>query len=91
MATFLSIWWVWLAAAIVMALAEVLLPGFIFLGFAIAAVLMAGVAALVPSLGPSALLAIFAGLGLLCWIGLRLAFRKQSSQARIVRDDINDN
>ena len=87
----LSLWWVWLAAALVIGLAEVLLPGFIFLGFAIAAVLMSGVVLVAPDLGAPALLAIYGGTAVLCWIGLRVVFKKQSSGARIVTRDINDN
>ena len=41
----LSIWWIWLAAALVLAILEVLAPGFIFLGFAIGAAFMALVVA----------------------------------------------
>lgn len=87
----LGLWWVWLAAGLVMGLAEVLLPGFIFLGFAIAAVLMAGVVAIAPGLGAPALLALFACGALVCWVGLRVMFKKQSSGARIVTKDVNDN
>ena len=32
-----EIWWVWLAAALALAILEVLAPGFIFAGFAIGA------------------------------------------------------
>lgn len=85
-----ELWWVWLAAALLLGLAEVLLPGFIFLGFAIAAAIMSGVVLLLPDLGPSALLAVYGLLAVLCWIGLRLAFRKQSSNAKIFTDDVND-
>jgi membrane protein implicated in regulation of membrane protease activity len=86
----LGLWWIWLAVALALGLAEVMLPGFIFLGFALGALTMALVVALFPSLSAPALLAIFAGLSLLAWIGLRLAFKRQSSGARIVRRDIND-
>ncbi|ABG32476.1 conserved domain protein [Roseobacter denitrificans OCh 114] len=84
-------WWVWLAAALVLGLAEVLLPGFIFLGFAIAAVFMSALVLIAPELGAPAVLAVYAGSALLCWIGLRVVFKKQSSGARIVTRDINDN
>ncbi|GIT85458.1 MULTISPECIES: NfeD family protein [Roseobacter] len=87
----LGLWWVWLAAALVLGLAEVLLPGFIFLGFAIAAILMSGVVLIAPELGAPALLAVYGGGALICWIGLRVVFRNQSSGARIVTKDINDN
>ena len=34
---FWTIWWVWLCAALVLGILEVLVPGFVFLGFAIGA------------------------------------------------------
>ncbi|MDW3183991.1 NfeD family protein [Roseobacter sp.] len=90
MSELLNLWWVWTAAALALAVIEVLVPGFIFLGFAIGALVMVAVIFILPGLGAPALLAIFAGLSLLAWIGLRMAFRKQSSGAKIVHHDIND-
>ena len=43
MIDFLGVWWVWMALALLLGLAEVLLPGFIFLGFAVGALVMTGV------------------------------------------------
>ncbi len=86
----LQLWWVWMAAALGLAVFEVLAPGFIFLGFALGALAMVAVIFVLPGLSAPAALAIFAGLSLLAWIGLRLAFRKQSSGARLVHEDIND-
>jgi membrane protein implicated in regulation of membrane protease activity len=91
MIDFLGVWWVWMALALLLGLAEVLLPGFIFLGFALGAVLMAAVVLLFPGVGIPWLVAIFAVLSLLAWVGLRVAFKRQSSGARIVTRDINDN
>lgn len=88
---FLGVWWVWMALAVLLALAEVLIPGFIFLGFAIGAVVMSGVVLVFPSLGIPWLIAVFAIMSLLGWVLLRFAFKKQSSGARIVTHDINDN
>lgn len=87
----LGLWWVWAATALVLGIAEVLLPGFIFLGFAIGAVIMVGVVTLVEGLSAAALLAIFSGISLMCWIALHLVFKRQSSDERIVENDINDN
>jgi hypothetical protein len=41
---------------------------------------------------PSAavLLAVFGGVSILAWVGLKLAFRRQSSGAKIITDDVND-
>ncbi len=88
---FLGVWWVWMALALLLGLAEVLLPGFIFLGFAVGAIAMSGVVLIFPGLGISALLAVYALLSLMGWVGLRYAFKKQSSGARVVTRDINDN
>ena len=91
MSAYLSLWWVWICIALALGVVEVLAPGFIFLGFAIGALIMAGVVVLFPTISTAALLAIFAILSLLAWIGLRMGFRRQSSGARIVTRDINDN
>jgi membrane protein implicated in regulation of membrane protease activity len=91
MAGLVGIWWVWLAFAIALGVIEVLLPGFIFLGFALGALVMAALVGLVTSSMTVAMsLAAFAALSLLAWIVLRLAFRRQSSGARRVMHDIND-
>ncbi|MFX4298208.1 NfeD family protein [Pseudosulfitobacter pseudonitzschiae] len=91
MAGLVGIWWVWLAVAIALGVVEVLAPGFIFLGFALGALVMAAVVGfLAPGLTLALALAIFAGLSLLAWIVLRLVFRRQSSGARRVLHDIND-
>lgn len=91
MATYLSLWWVWICIALALGVVELLAPGFIFLGFAIGALIMAGIVAFVAGINVPALLALFAVLSLLAWIGLRLVFRRQSSGARIVTRDINEN
>ena len=91
MDTMVSIWWVWLSAAIALAVLEVLAPGFIFIGFAIGALIMTAVVALFPAamMAPAAL-ALFTGLSLVAWIVLKRVFRSQSSGARRVTHDIND-
>lgn len=91
MVDYLSLWWAWICIALVLGVVELLVPGFIFLGFAIGALVMAGVVAVFAGINVPALLAIFAILSLLAWIGLRIAFRHQSSGARIVTRDINEN
>ncbi|WP_299736806.1 hypothetical protein [uncultured Roseobacter sp.] len=90
MTDLLDLWWVWMAAALALAVIEVMVPGFIFLGFALGALAMVAVVLAAPGFSAAALLAIFAGLSLVAWILLRIAFRKQSTGARIVHDDIND-
>lgn len=86
----LSIWWVWVCIAIAFGIIEVLAPTEIFLGFAVGAGIMAILTALFTFTSTSMILAIFGGLSLLAWIILRVAFRRQTSGARIVTRDIND-
>lgn len=86
-----SIWWVWMATALVLAILEVLVPGFVFLGFAIGALAVAllllntGL-----SLGLPMLLLVFAALSLIAWLVLRRAFASPKGQVQTFEDDIND-
>lgn len=91
MGEYLALWWVWICIALALGVVELLAPGFIFLGFAIGAVIMAGVVAVFVGINVPALFALFAILSLIAWIALKVAFRKQSSGARIVTHDINEN
>ena len=85
-----SLWWVWLAAGLVLAIVEVLVPGFVFLGFAIGAAGTGLFVALAPiSLSLPGLLVLFAALSLLAWAVLRRAFRLPGGQVRVIKDDIN--
>lgn len=86
----LSLWWVWLGAALALALLETLVPGFIFLGFAAGAAIMAGLVALSLPMGPAGLFALFAGLSLLAWFVLRRIFRAPNDQTRYIDEDINN-
>ena len=87
----LHIWWVWLCAALALALVELVVPSSIFLGFALGALAMTVVVGLGLLSNTSALLALFAALSLLAWIGLKRVFKNQSSGARVVTRDINEN
>ena len=84
-------WWIWMAGALVLAILEVVLPGFIFLGFAIGAGIT-GVLLLVPGLTPSlpVLLLIFAILSLVAWLVLRRMFALPHGQVKTFNHDIND-
>ena len=86
----LHIWWVWLCAALLLALIELMVPASVFLGFALGALAMAAVVALGIITNTAALLAVFAALSLVAWIALKLLFKSQSSGARIVTRDINE-
>ncbi|SEL05142.1 NfeD-like C-terminal, partner-binding [Roseovarius azorensis] len=83
------LWWVWLAAALGLAILEIVVSGFIFLGFAAGAALVALLVLLPFDLGLATLLASFAILSLTSWIVLRRAFRRPDDQTRVIREDIN--
>ncbi len=88
-----QVWWVWVAGGVLVAAAEALLPGYIFLGFASGAVLT-GILQLVGLLKGSSisvLLAVFAVLSLLSWIAFRAILGKREGQVKIWDRDINDN
>jgi membrane protein implicated in regulation of membrane protease activity len=87
-----TVWWVWMVAGLIIGACELLLPGFIFLGFAIGA-LLTGLLLLVGVLGGSvpALLSVFAVLSLLAWLVLRRTVGVRQHQVKIWKHDINDN
>ncbi|SLN68171.1 NfeD family protein [Ruegeria meonggei] len=84
-------WWLWLAAALALGILEIVLPGFIFLGFAIGAA-VTGLLLLIPGLAPSLpiLLLIFAALSLISWLILRRMFSLPHDQVKTFNHDINE-
>ena len=86
-----SVWWVWVVAGFVLGVVEVLMPGFIFLGFAIGAVitgLLVGIGVLGGS--TSALVLAFALASLVAWFLLRQVFGGRSGQVKLWDKDVND-
>ena len=92
-----SDYWVWFAAAILLGILEILAPGYILLGFAIAAMVMGFVFLIDGGIGTflagsmPITLVIFALLALAVWVGLRKVFGARGSKAKIWETDINDN
>lgn len=85
-------WWVWIVIGVTLAVAEVMLPGFILLGFAIGAALV-GLLLLIGLLGGNlfVLILIFALASLISWIALRRLMGVRKGQVKIWDRDINDN
>ena len=89
-------WWVWMAAALVLGILETLAPGFIMLGFAIGAAVVALVflvgGPLAAWLGGSLALTllVFALLSLAAWLVLRQVVGVRKGQTRIWDRDINE-
>jgi membrane protein implicated in regulation of membrane protease activity len=88
-------WWVWGAFAVALVILEVLAPGYIFLGFGIAAGIVAGLLMIGGSatgfLGSSlpVLLVVFAVISLISWLGLRRFLGITKSQVKTFDEDIN--
>lgn len=92
----MSTWWIWMAGALLLAGLEVLVPSWIFLGFAIGAAVTGLVFAVG---GPMAAwlagslpltLVVFAVLSLLAWLLLRRAVGVRKGQVKVWDRDINE-
>lgn len=84
-------WWVWVVAGFALGVVEVLVPGFIFLGFAIGAVItgiLVGAGLLGANL--SALILVFSLASLAAWFVLRRLFGARAGQVRLWDKDINE-
>ena len=87
---FWTVWWVWVVFGVALAVLEVLVPGFVFLGFAIAAV-MVGVLVAVGLLGSNVpvLVLVFAVLALAAFVVLRRVVGVTKGQVKVWDKDIN--
>lgn len=86
-----TLWWVWMSAALILATLEVLIPGYIFLGFALGAAVMGVLILLgVSASGFALTLVIFAVLSLLSYIVMRRVFGLRKGQVKIWDTDINE-
>lgn len=91
--SFLSLWWVWMVGAMLLAILEVVAPAQIFLGFAVgAAGVGLGLLIGIPSLGTSLplMLLIFAVISLVAWLVLRQVLGIREGQVKHFRHDINE-
>ncbi len=87
-----GIWWAWVVAGFALGVLEVLLPSYIFLGFALGAVatgVLVGLGLLGGTL-PATLL-VFAITSLAAWLVTRKLLGKQAGKAKVWDRDINDN
>jgi membrane protein implicated in regulation of membrane protease activity len=85
-------WWVWMVAGVVMAILEVMVSGYVLLGFALGAVLTA-ILIWLGALGSnlSATILVFAVASLVGWLVLRALFRLPKDNVKVIRHDINEN
>lgn len=86
-----SEWWVWGVAAIALLALEVVAPGFLFLGFAVGAAIVALLLLLGLFGSNLAVLAlIFAVVSLVAWFAMRQIFGVRKGQVKVWDIDIND-
>ncbi|SEW40576.1 hypothetical protein SAMN04488515_2721 [Cognatiyoonia koreensis] len=83
-------WWFWMSAALALATLEVLVPGFISLGFAIGALVLGTLMLLGLSFSLPITLLIFAVLSLIAYIGMRYFFALPKGQVKHWDRDINE-
>ncbi|GAA0305023.1 MULTISPECIES: NfeD family protein [Rhodovulum] len=83
-------WWVWLTAAVLLAILEVLAPGYVFVGFAIGAAAVGLGLWLGLSAGWPWLVLIFALVSLAAWLGLRAVLGVRKGQVKVWDRDINE-
>lgn len=85
-------WWIWISAGVVLAILELVVSGYVLLGFAVGAV-VTGIVIWAGLLGAdlSPTLLVFAVASLLGWLVLRRVFGLPRDNARIIDRDINDN
>lgn len=83
-------WWAWVVLGFALGVLEILAPGYIFLGFAIGAVLTGIVVGLGISANLPALILIFAVASLIAWLILRRTMGVRQGQVKIWDRDIND-
>lgn len=86
-----QVWWVWVVAGFVIGGLEVLAPGYIFLGFAIGAVLTGALVGFGLTGGSiEVLFLVFAVLSLAAWFLLRRTMGVREGQVKVWDRDIND-
>ena len=86
-----TVWWVWIVAGLLIGMAELVLPGFLFLGFAVGSVTTGVLLWLGIKAGLPALLVIFALVSLGAWVAMRKVFGLPGGSVKIWNRDINGN
>jgi len=84
-------WWVWIVGGIILAVLEVIAPGYILLGFSVGAI-ATGILLALGVLGGSLpiLILVAAVISLLTWFAMRRFFGIRRGQIKIWDRDINE-
>jgi inner membrane protein len=85
-----TVWWVWIVAGFALGVLEVLAPGYIFLGFAIGAVITGALVGFGLTGSPALLVFLFALSSLIAWFGLRSTMGVRRGQVKLWDKDINE-
>ena len=91
LASLVGTWWAWVILGFALGVLEVLAPGFIFLGFAIGAVVTGALVGIGIPAGVPALILIFAVVSVVAWLVLRRVVGLREGQVKLWDRDINDN
>ena len=91
MATLMGTWWAWVILGFALGVLEVLAPGFIFLGFAIGAVVTGVLVGIGVPAGPTARILVFGVVSVVAWLVLRRLVGVREGQVKVWDRDINDN
>ena len=83
-------WWAWVVLGFALGVLEILAPGYIFLGFAIGAILTGALVGFGLPAGLPALILIFAVASVAAWLVLRRTMGVREGQVKIWDRDIND-
>jgi membrane protein implicated in regulation of membrane protease activity len=83
-------WWAWVVLGFALGVLEILAPGYIFLGFAIGAILTGALVGFGVPAGLPALILIFAVASVAAWLVLRRTMGVREGQVKIWDRDIND-
>jgi membrane protein implicated in regulation of membrane protease activity len=84
-------WWAWVVAGFALGVLEVIVPGYLFLGFAVGAVMTGGLIGF-GILGTSLpfTILVFAVVSLGAWFALRRVLGTPEGQVKVWHKDVND-
>lgn len=88
--TLIATWWAWIVAGIFLAVVEIFIPGFVFLGFAVGAVVTGLLIWGGLETGLAATLLVFAVASLIAWLAMRRFVGVRKGQVKIWDRDINE-
>ena len=83
-------WWAWVVLGFALGVLEILAPGYIFLGFAIGAIVTGAVVGFGLPAGLPAMILIFAVASVIAWLVLRRTMGVREGQVKVWDRDIND-